>query len=269
MSHVQNGGRIMAKVLGESGRYTSQQAAKKSREIRLVIIAVIGVLGVIEGFCLSNSFPVKRLPWWIQIIISIGGFVGALVAYKFGSKRWDKLDKERENMRRGATGEILVGQMLADFPDDFRVINGLSTPFGDLDHVVVGPTGVFVLDSKNWRGVVANDGKGELLLNDKATDKPYIRQFVGRMMKVREKVVVLAPQIDVFYNAVFVFTSARVEAKWGTTGNVNCITADQLHSYILEKDFGKKLQPEEVDAVAQAFLGLAHMDKEFSSRPSR
>src|SRR5262249_14405283 len=72
----------------------------------------------------------------------------AWIAYKLGSKRWDELDKERENMRRGATGEILVGQMLTDFPDDFRVINGLSTPFGDLDHVVVGPTGIFVLDSK-------------------------------------------------------------------------------------------------------------------------
>ena len=45
--------------------------------------------------------------------------------------------------------------------------------------LVVGPTGVFVLDTKAWRGVVTSDGKGELLLNGQPTDKPYIRQFVG------------------------------------------------------------------------------------------
>ena len=258
----------MAKVLGESGRYASHQTAKKSRQIRLLVILLIGAVGIIQGFCLASALPVKLLPPWFQIVISLGSIAGAIGVYKFGSKRWDELDKQREAMRRGTEGEILVGQMLADFPDDYRVINGLSTPFGDLDHVVVGPTGVFVLDSKNWRGVVANDGNGELLLNAKATDKPYIRRFVGRMMKVREKVLVLAPQSEVFYNAVFVFTSARVEAKWGTTGNVHCITAEQLQKYILERDFGKKLRPDEVDKVAQAFLGLAHMDKEFSSRPS-
>jgi hypothetical protein len=83
-------------------------------------------------------------------------------------------------MRRGAAGEIHVGNILTDFPDDFCVINDLTTPFGNLDHVVVGPTGVFVLDSKNWRGVVSADGKGELLLNGQPTDKPHVRQFVGR-----------------------------------------------------------------------------------------
>jgi hypothetical protein len=120
------------------------------------------------------------------------------------------------------------------------------------------------MDTKNWRGVVSADGKGELLLNGKATDKPFIRQFVGRMMGIRDKVLLLAPGHDLFYQGVFVFTSARVEAKWGTTKNVNCITDDQLRSYIVEKDFGKRLSKEEIERIAQAFLGLAHMDAQFT-----
>jgi hypothetical protein len=35
---------------------------------------------------------------------------------------------------------------------------------------------------------------------------------------------------------------------------------DQLRTYIVEKDFGKRLSKEEVERIAQAFLGLAHMD---------
>ena len=166
-------------------------------------------------------------------------------------------------MVRGAAGEIQVGSGLNKLPDDYCVINDVATPHGNLDHVVVGPTGVFVLDTKAWRGIVTSDGKGELMLNGQPTDKPYVRQFVGRMMSVRERVLTLAAGLDTRFNAVFVFTAARVEAKWGTTGKLHCITDDQIFDYIAEKDFGKKLKAEEISQIAQAFLGLAHMDKEF------
>ena len=111
------------------------------------------------------------------------------------------------------------------------------------------------------------DGKSELLTNDQPTDKPYVRQFVGRMMGIKEKVLTLSPGLDPFYQALFVFTAARVEAKWGSTGNVHCVRDDQLYEYIVEKDFGKRLSPDEVQRLAQAFLGLAHMDREFATSP--
>jgi hypothetical protein len=63
-----------------------------------------------------------------------------------------------------ARREISVGYKLSDFPDGFYIINDLKTESGNLDHVVIGPTGVFALDTKSWRGVVSADGKGELWL---------------------------------------------------------------------------------------------------------
>jgi hypothetical protein len=129
--------------------------------------------------------------------------------------------------------------------------------------VVVGPTGVFVIDTKNWRGVVSADGKGELLLNGKPTDKPFVRQFVARMMGIREKVKLMASGREVFYEAVFVFTAARVDANWGTTSNVNCIRDEQLDEYIVQKKFGGKLETDEAERIAQAFLAVARMDKDF------
>lgn len=73
--------------------------------------------------------------------------------------------------------------------------------------------------------------------------------------------------VDVHFNAVFVFTAARVEAKWGTTKSVNCVRDDQLYDYIVETKYAKKLSPEEISRISQAFLGPAHMDKEFG-RPA-
>lgn len=104
---------------------------------------------------------------------------------------------------------------------------------------------------------MAADEKGELRLNGRRTDKPDVRRFVGRIMGVKESVLTLAAGMD----AGFVFTAARVEAKWGATGRLHGLTDDQL--YITEKDFGKNLKPEEISQIAQAFLSLAHLEKEF------
>ena len=72
--------------------------------------------------------------------------------------------------------------------------------------------------------------------------------------------------MDPFLKAVFVFTSAWVEAKFGTTGWADCIRDDWLFKYIVDSKFGKRLSAEEVDAVARAFLSVARMDPDFSAR---
>src|SRR5215212_9981710 len=44
---------------------------------------------------------------------------------------------------------------------DWHVTHSVALPGGGrVDHLAVGPTGVYVLDSKAWRGVVTVDHKG-------------------------------------------------------------------------------------------------------------
>jgi hypothetical protein len=253
----------MARVLGEAGHYVSEEADKKSREMFGAVFAAIGVLGWISGFLFWFLFQ-KKL-WWVSLLINGIALAAALALRWWAYRRMDKLAKERKDLLRGATGEVAVGYKLANFPESFYVVNDLKTEAGNLDHVVIGPTGVFALDAKSWRGIVSADGKGELLLNGRF-DKPYIRQFVGRIMGIRDRVKVLAPEMDVFIKAVFVFTSARVEANWGTTGNVHCIRDDQAYDYIVEDKKGKKLTTKEVKTIARAFAALARMDPHFSDK---
>jgi len=258
----------MAKVLGKSGRYVSDETARQRQLILITVIVIIGILGFIEGILASTVVHLDHLPTWGKLALMSLILVIIWAIDLWGDQKLDAIEKRRDAMQRGTDGENQVARVLATFPDDFHVIHDLTTPNGNLDHVVVGPTGVFVLDAKNWRGVVTADGKGELVLNGKPTEKPSIRPFVGRMMGVREKIAVLAPNMNAFFKGLLVFTSARVEAKWGTTGNVHCVTDEQLRGYIVEKDFGEKLKPEEVKRIAQAFLGLARMDKDFSADPA-
>jgi hypothetical protein len=254
----------MAKVLGKSGRYVSQEEIKKFRQHYLVIIGVIAILGGVLGYLLCLYLQVRKFS---SVTTSVAVLILLCVIWlveRMGFRKLDEIEKTRAAMRKGAAGENAVAKILENLPEDYCVINGLTTPFGDLDHVVVGPTGVYILDTKNWKGVVAADGKGELLLNGKSTDKPMVKPLVTRMMNVKDKIKTLS-NLDPFFKVVLVFPIARVEAGWGKTGGANCIRDDQLWAYIVENEFSGKFDKKTIKSLAQAFLALATMDKEFQS----
>lgn len=255
----------MAEVLGKSGRYVSDEAAKRSSKIVVTGMIAFGSLAFICGVLCGSLLRWFTLNGWYCLVIGIVPASAALWVVIWMRKRFAVLENERNAMRRGVKGESIVAAALSRFPDTFRIINDLNAEYGNVDHVVVGPTGVFLLDAKDWRGTVEADGNEELLLNGEPTNKRYVKQFTGRVMGLRKKVNVLAPKIDPFFQAVFVFTSAAVKAKWGKTGHVHCIKEEQLWDYIVEKKFGKKLSGTEVELIAQAFANLARMDSGFQS----
>ena len=256
----------MARVLGESGRYASDAAEREWRRFVMLAFLVIGLLGLVEGVILASYLPRNPLPLWSKTVIALGAIPFLWAFRRWSERKFQSAERRYRAFRRGADGEDKVAWVLSGFPDEFHVINDLGTPYGNLDHVVVGPTGVFVIETKSWRGVVSSNGKGELMLNNGPTDKPHIRPFLGRVLSVRGRVRTLAPDVDPYYQAVFVFTSARVEAAWGATGRVHCVRDDQLQDYIVEKDFGKRLKDGEVQRLAQAFLALAHMERDFTDK---
>ena len=61
----------------------------------------------------------------------------------------------------GLAGETQVAKLLSStLSDNYWLINGLylHNGGGDIDHVVLGPGGIFVLETKNWSGTVSCDG---------------------------------------------------------------------------------------------------------------
>jgi len=249
----------MAKVLGETARYITKESIKRYQREFIVINLASFFLALIIGFWLGLSLNKHAYLWiWISI------FIVALILFltiQLTNRVTVKLERKRIDYRKGATGEALVGYILAGFPDSFRIIPGVETSFGDIDHVVVGPTGVYAVDTKNWRGIVTADDQGELLLNGRPTKKPAIGNLTRSIMTTKKKIKVRFA-LDPYVRGVLAFPSARVEAKWGTTGSVHCITDEQLYDYIVEKK--KRLTKKEIDSISQAFLAVARKDKDFA-----
>ncbi|GAA1795083.1 hypothetical protein GCM10009795_045780 [Nocardioides hankookensis] len=69
-----------------------------------------------------------------------------------------RLEQAAARWERGAAGEEAVATALAALPrTEWTVVSDVQWPgrrFANIDHVVIGPGGVFVIDAKNWSGKV-------------------------------------------------------------------------------------------------------------------
>jgi hypothetical protein len=64
-----------------------------------------------------------------------------------------------EKWQDGAVGEQWTGWSLRELESQgWRIFHDLAASHGNIDHVAVGPGGVFLLDSKRWRGSVTVEG---------------------------------------------------------------------------------------------------------------
>ncbi len=66
-----------------------------------------------------------------------------------------RLERSAEMWERGAHGEVEVARALESLPEGWVALHDLAWPGrsrANLDHVVVGPGGLFIVDAKNWSG---------------------------------------------------------------------------------------------------------------------
>ncbi len=250
----------MAKILGKSGRYVSEQATRKRNAMWVCAAVAIAALGAIWGVMIGSSLRIFLFSPVQGCLLSLVLLLAMCFVGKWAFRRMDELERVRDRMLSGAVGEERVGLILQGLPEEFHVINDLPLGKGNLDHVVIGPTGVYVIETKNWRGIVRADGKGELTWNGGTLKTPYASDAVGRAMEVRERVQALAPEVGAYFQAVVVFTSAWVGVKFGETGKAHCMRDNRLRRYLLD---GKgRLAKAEGEVIARAFAALAQMHPE-------
>jgi len=77
-----------------------------------------------------------------------------------------KRRREQRPAKIGTEGELCVSNILSQLPDEYITLNNviLKTPRGttQIDHIVVSKHGVFVIETKNYRGnIYGNDDQKE------------------------------------------------------------------------------------------------------------
>jgi hypothetical protein len=122
----------------------------------------------------------RSLPWRVATILGIGaggGVLGSLLATWLGlvlgvlaamAASWRlrfQPSPDAVAWRRGAAGERRTARVLAALErQGWAVLHDLAVPGSraNIDHLVIGPSGVFVIDSKQYRGRLQLDQSGRL-----------------------------------------------------------------------------------------------------------
>ncbi|MGB8652276.1 MAG: nuclease-related domain-containing protein [Mycobacteriales bacterium] len=76
-----------------------------------------------------------------------------------------------EKWRIGAEGEKATGKVLARLGAEWTVRHDLQGRYGNVDHLVIGPPGVFLIDSKAWhQGITTITSDGPVVASDHDPD---------------------------------------------------------------------------------------------------
>jgi len=90
--------------------------------------------------------------------------------------------------RKGFHGEQEVSRALQNLGDTYYVVNDARIPGGNIDHIVLGPNGVFVLETKNFTGRVRCEGDRWVDRRDRDIRRSPSLQVKRNAARVRERV---------------------------------------------------------------------------------
>ncbi len=85
------------------------------------------------------------------------------------------IKKRARDADRGALAEENVASELSNLPEGYHAFNDVGFDGYNVDHVVVGPNGIFLIETKSHRGKVSAQGD-TLLLNGKPPEKNFLNQ---------------------------------------------------------------------------------------------
>lgn len=125
---------------------------------------------VAAGWLLRAALPVPALSTaqagflFLALAIALAGFTA-----------WSA--RRLQSFLKGAEGEEQVARILSFLPVDCTVFNDVQLDSGgpSFDHIVISPSGIFVIETKNWSGDITLEN-GKILCNGNAPNRPPLKQ---------------------------------------------------------------------------------------------
>jgi hypothetical protein len=215
------------------------------REMRSRFLLMALVLAPVVGLLVFVG-----VKWDGQLRWSSGFLVGCVVALfvilRMSPPAWI------ENWQDGAIGEQWTAKSLR--PLEARgwvVLHDLPAVRGNLDHVVVGPGGVFLLDSKRWRGSTSVSGDIATVRRVEDPDLFYRLDSVGYLKGLARAVhdrIRIESRASVWVEPVFVIWGGFPQRVAGET--CKFVHGEELATWL-------ESQPKRIDASRVDQLALA------------
>ena len=145
----------------------------------------------------------------------------------------------------------LLGHSLSD---DYYLINDLYLQGGggDIDHVVLAPTGVFVLETKNWSGNITVNGDEWHRDRNRAAGSSPSNQVKRNTQKIRN-ILDHSPNLralNVWIEGIVVIASIHAQLHLNNP-TVPILLAQEVPNYIKNRGAQRRLSKEQLEAVGK------------------
>ena len=162
----------------------------------------------------------------------------------------------------GAEGEEKVAECLEHLNESYFVIHDVVLPRmvkENIDHVVLGPNGIFVIETKNHKGYITCHGDWWKQRKIGRRGTPYLGNIGSPSKQVKRKAVLLSEFIQnhfgvkPFINAVVVFTNEEARLK-RINPTVAVLRLHELRNFIqYYRSTSKAIELKELEAVLKPY----------------
>ncbi len=152
-----------------TARVAGQHERTTVRRLRMRTLVALGVLAVATAF-LGRAFGLRDLRFLGSEIALLAGI---FVILRFVLPLVERHD-------RGATGEEQVGGLLDELAgENWQVIHDGSLGRGNVDHILIGPAGVFTVETKSHPGPIRVARVHGATLSQAQAQRKAIERVVG------------------------------------------------------------------------------------------
>lgn len=151
---------------------------------------------------------------------------------------------------KGAGAELLEEKMLESLPQGYRFIKDFNTGHGNIDFIVIGPSGIFTIEVKSEKGLVSisND---QLFINGVISTKNYLKQTFAEKSWLSDY---LYGNLGKSYNVtgLLEFPNGKIDIQT-IHGKINdiWIGGRGFHRYVISKS-RQYLISEEIESIYRA-----------------
>ena len=152
-------------TLREGGEHARARGLALNNRLLLLVLGAFAAL--------LAAGPIFGLSGYPLVLFELTA-IGAM----FAANRWYRPQIDR--WLRGAEGERRVGTALAELTaDGWMALHGVSLGRGDVDHILVGPGGIFTIETKSHRGRIPIDRIDPRMLKQAYAEKKLIERITG------------------------------------------------------------------------------------------